>query len=248
MEVINDPAPEGRRFGSALKSAGDVARFLNGFTGGSYPLSAARLQSLRARPTRMAQEDIELKKKSPEHRARISRGLKRHYDRLRAQQRILPSDLRALRRRGGPVRRELRPLIEQAGRELEELLDAVGGETSPQRQILAQDVARIGLLVRALFMRFVQTEDEDIASKMGTLVATRRAGLQALGLDREIREIQLDEYLREKATQRSENRGADDIVAGSSIQAIHEAAEHENGGARDPEAEPKPEKPKDSVG
>ena len=45
-------------------------------------------------------------------------------------------------------------------------------------------MARAGVLVEALLLMFAQSGDPELASRIGTLLTTRRSGFQALGLER----------------------------------------------------------------
>ncbi len=149
-----------------------------------------------------------MKRLTPEHRARIARGLQRFHERRRAATRISPSDLRTLAQPGSPVRAELRPLLRAAELELEHLVAAVGGDqASAQRVLLAQDCARLGLLVRALMRRFGQGADPDVAAKVGTLISARRASLVALGLDERRVELDLHEYLSQQRQDAQDRSG-----------------------------------------
>jgi hypothetical protein len=97
------------------------------------------------------------------------------------------------------VSRPFGPIVDAAGIEAGELIEALGGPdlVSPQRKVIIEDVVRIGVALKALLALFVQAEvpDPEIASKLGTLAASRRAGLQACGLERHEREVSLRDYL-----------------------------------------------------
>jgi hypothetical protein len=72
-------------------------------------------------------------------------------------------------------------------------------------------VARVGLLLRALVARFVQSGGEgprnaDLASRIGTLAGVRRSGLVAIGLERVAKPVQFDDYLRQNYGEAAENR------------------------------------------
>ena len=54
------------------------------------------------------------KSMSATHRERVRRGVLRHYAREREMARILPADLRALRRDGSGLRSDLRGVVEEA--------------------------------------------------------------------------------------------------------------------------------------
>jgi hypothetical protein len=100
------------------------------------------------------------------------------------------------------VRDELLPLLGTAEVEGVELLDALGGpdRVSPQRRALIEDTARLGLVLRASLVRFIQAGDGDAASRVNAAASARRANLVALGLDRVAREVPtLDRYLSARA-------------------------------------------------
>jgi len=146
---------------------------------------------------------------SPEWKARVGAGVRRHFEVRRERARIMPCDLIALARPGSAVRRELRPLLDAGEAELTALVGAIGAErASPQRLLVAQDVARLGVLVRALMLRFGQDGDGETASKIGTLIGVRRAGLLALGLDEQRHEVSLHEYLAQRAAEAAPANGS----------------------------------------
>jgi len=125
------------------------------------------------------------KRGSSEDRERKAGSGRRYWDLLRAAAEILPADLQVLRSRQGPYRPEVAGLAMRGAAEQEELLAAVGGgDASPQRRALVRDVARAGVLVEALLLMFAQSGDPELASRIGTLLTTRRSGFQALGLER----------------------------------------------------------------
>lgn len=158
-------------------------------------------------------------------RARISHGLRRYYDRKRREAEVKPQDLTRLRASGTvPVR--LVGFLEGAEVEAERLLEALGGpdRASPQRRALVEDVARLGLVLRAELARYVQAGDSDAAARVGTLANARRASLVALGLDRAAKPVpDLRTYLAEKAREKPPTSA--------------------NGGDPDPEPAPAGERP-----
>jgi len=48
--------------------------------------------------------------------------------------------------------------------------------------LIARDVATLGLLRDTMLRRWAETEDPELASKIGTLIANRRSGLKEFGL------------------------------------------------------------------
>ncbi len=142
--------------------------------------------------------------RSAEWRARISHGVRAANERRRARERVSPTDLTALSRPGAPVRPELRGLVDAAGSELEELVGALGGREAdtPQRLLLVHDCARLSVLIGALFVRWAQTQDEETATRLGTLIGARRAQLRELGLERHEKTLDLQSYLAARARER----------------------------------------------
>jgi len=151
-----------------------------------------------------------------EWRARDAEGVRRSWDLVRRAAVILPADLRALRSRSGPFRPAVVALAAAAADEEQRLLAEIGGElASEQRRLLVRDVVFLGLLSRALVMQFAQTEDADLATRAGSLLGQRRSALQALGLERALRDVpDLRSYLAERA-----NGGAPQIDAESVAEA-----------------------------
>lgn len=135
---------------------------------------------------------------SDEWKARGVRGRAWAREQRRRRSQIAPAELEALRK-SGTVSESIRALglVDAAQAEAVDLLDALGGEehVSPQRRVLIDDVARIGLVMRAELARYVQKGDADAAGRVGTLAGQRRSSLAALGLDVRRVERDLDEYL-----------------------------------------------------
>jgi len=135
-----------------------------------------------------------------EWRERVGKGLRRYHALRRELARVMPSDLARLRETG-TLRPELLPLLGTAEVEAVELLDALGGpdRVSPQRRALIEDTARLGLVMRASLVRFMQSGDGDSGGRVNAAAAARRANLVALGLDRVMKDVpDLDAFLRER--------------------------------------------------
>jgi hypothetical protein len=139
-----------------------------------------------------------------------SESVSRWWEHRRALWRVSPGELVELQKHGN-VSESLKACAALAQEEALGLVSALGGieNISEQRMVLIQDTARLGLVLRAVVARFLQGDgDADLASKVGTLASARRASLQALGLERISKELDLTTYLAQKA---AENRadGAD---------------------------------------
>jgi hypothetical protein len=116
--------------------------------------------------------------------------------------RVSLPDVRRLRY-FGLVSDSLKPLALQAELELGELLTDKGeGVTAAERTIL-EDCARLGLILRAEFARYLQSQDPVAAARVTALAGQRRASLQAVGLERVAKEIDLAEYLKRKAAEKA---------------------------------------------
>jgi hypothetical protein len=133
---------------------------------------------------------------SPEWRRRVSEGLKHHYARKRKFAAVRPRDLARLER-SGTVAPALRPLLSIAAEEAYELTEALGGSDalSPQRRVVIEDLAAMGITLRATLALFLQSCDTELVSKISALASARRASLQALGLDRISQEIDLAAHI-----------------------------------------------------
>ena len=149
-----------------------------------------------------------------ETKRRISRGLRRYYQRRREAALVRPRDLERLRLSGivGPA---LRPLIEIAEREAEQIVGALGGpdRVTPQRRLIVEDLAAVGIVLRAELARYLQAQDADAATRVGTLANSRRASLAALGLERLENEIDLTTYLEQRGSHQSQAASGEVIQA-----------------------------------
>lgn len=120
----------------------------------------------------------------------------RRRQRERQRARISLAEVRRLRR-FGTISESLNRFASQAEAELAELLgdkpDASASET-----LILRDVARLGLLLRSEFAAYLEHRDERAAQRVTALVGQRRAALQAVGLERRARELDLHGYLEAK--------------------------------------------------
>jgi hypothetical protein len=110
---------------------------------------------------------------------------------------LAPRHLRALAK-GGTLHPALAPLVADARAEFCDLITALGGpeRVSAQVRALVEDACSVGLVLRSELALFAQSRDSQHGTRIGTLAATRRASLQAVGLDRVAREVpSLGEYL-----------------------------------------------------
>jgi hypothetical protein len=136
------------------------------------------------------------KYQSPEWKRRVSEGKKRSNARKRQLAAVRPRDLARLER-SGTVAPSLKPLLSIAAEEAYELTEALGGPDtlSPQRRMVIEDLAAMGITLRATLALFLQSCDTELVSKISALASARRASLQALGLDRITREIDLAAHI-----------------------------------------------------
>ncbi len=133
-------------------------------------------------------------------RDRVSSGLRRYHEVRRRVERVGARDLVAIER-SGQVPEHLRPLIGDARKEFLAWADDLGGEDalSAMERTLLDDAATAGVLVRASLI-FALRGDRDAASRVSTLMASRRAALTAVGLERRAREVpSLATYLAERS-------------------------------------------------
>jgi len=74
------------------------------------------------------------------------------------------------------------PAVTAFGREL---YDATGGDdASPQRKALVRSAMRLELSEAAISLRFRQTADPELASRLSSVATAKRAILRDLGLER----------------------------------------------------------------
>jgi len=147
-----------------------------------------------------------------EGRRRAGEARRRERAYRRELLRVAPSDLLALASGDfDAVRPELMPLVEAGADEAAALLLALGGtqNASPQRTIAAQDFGRLGAVLRGLLLRWAQTNDPEVASRIATIASARRGLLALVGLDEHRTEKSLEEYLRERAAQTSAGAAID---------------------------------------
>src|SRR5262245_56429224 len=113
--------------------------------------------------------------RNAETRARIQRGTLRGLEMRRRKARVAPAELRELMR-SGTVAPSMLPFVREAITEASRLTHALGGEAeiSEQRAVLIQDIARAGLVLRAVIAAFLQqpVADPELASKIGTLTGS----------------------------------------------------------------------------
>jgi hypothetical protein len=143
-----------------------------------------------------------------------SESVRRWWEHRHALWDVSPGELVALQKTG-MLSESLKGYAVLAQEEALALVNALGGdsEVSTQRMLLIQDVARLGLVLRAVMGRFVQGDgDPELASRVASITSARRASLQALGLERISKEIDLTEHL---ARRDAENRAQEAIGAKS---------------------------------
>ena len=114
------------------------------------------------------------------------RAGKRVRERHVREARVSLPDLRRLRY-FGLVSDPLKPLASQAEQELGELLADKGEAVTAAERVILEDLARLGLLLRAEFARYLETQAPDAAARVTALAGQRRASLQAVGLERRAR-------------------------------------------------------------
>jgi hypothetical protein len=162
-----------------------------------------------------------------------SQSVRRWWEHRRALVAVSPGELVELQKRG-TVSESLKHCAALAQEEALALTSALGGvdALSEQRLILIQDTARLGLVLRAVMARFLQGDgDPELASRVASITGARRASLQALGLERASREIDLAEYLKRKdAEDRVSDTNGDDHDT-SSVQATSAPPARDGGGA-----------------
>ena len=165
-----------------------------------------------------------------ETKRRISRGLRRYYQRRREAALVRPRDLDHLRA-SGTVAPPLWPLLEIAEQEAEELLAALGGpdRLTPQRRLIVEDLVAVGIALRAELARYMQAQDGDAAARVGTLANSRRASLAALGLERLETEIDLTTYLEKRGSHQSSQAPSEEVIQADGERSVRGsgAADHE---------------------
>jgi len=162
-----------------------------------------------------------LKRGSDEWRERVRVASIRGQALKAERRKVRPGDLHTLRM-SGTVRAELLPFIGLAERETAELVGALGGidAVSPQRRILIEDLARMGLCLRGELARYMQTADGEAAGRVATIGRARAATLAQLGLDRFERDVpDLRTYTAQRAADTAKDRLSDAIATPADIDA-----------------------------
>lgn len=108
--------------------------------------------------------------------------------------RVSLSDVRRLRQ-FGLVAESLKPLASQAELELGELLADKGDGVTAAERVVLEDVARLGLILRAEFARYLNSGDQTAAARVTALAGQRRSSIVAVGLDRRSHEVRLEDYI-----------------------------------------------------
>jgi hypothetical protein len=117
---------------------------------------------------------------------------------MKKANRVSLADVRRLRQ-FGLVADSLKALASEAEVELGELLADKGEDPTAAERVVLEDVARLGLLLRAEFARYLETGDQTAAARVTALAGQRRSSLAVVGLDRRSREIHLEDYIDLKA-------------------------------------------------
>jgi hypothetical protein len=128
-------------------------------------------------------------------KARIRAGQQNREKQCR-EARVSLSDVRRLRY-FGLVSESLKPLAKQAEQELGELLADKGDGVTAAERVVLEDVARLGLLLRAEFARYLEMGDQKAAARVTALAGQRRASLQAVGLERRAKPITVGSVVAE---------------------------------------------------
>ncbi len=137
---------------------------------------------------------------------------------------VTPRDLRRLRYFGA-ISEAVKPFVSEMGRELGDLLaDKGDGATAGERLVL-EDVARLGLLLRATFAAYLKAPDVELAKTVSTLAGQRRASLAAVGLERRAREVTVAAVVAEiEAAAQDAPSGANGAAPDAEVEDAHEVA------------------------
>ena len=191
-----------------------------------------------------------MKRHSERHRQRISAGVSRWHRLRRERAKVRPRDLDRLAR-SGVVAPALQPIVRVAADEAAELFAALGGidHVSEQKRILVEDLVAVGIALRGQLQLYLQGADGEVAGRIGTLAGARRASLVALGLERHVREVTLQDYLKqrdaERQEQEAERREADQAAQTARGDANGEATEAEVEQPGDPAGPAEDARPED---
>lgn len=146
-----------------------------------------------------------------------SESVRRYWKRRHALWNVSPGEFVELQKHG-TISESLKQSAVGTQEETLSIVAGLGGveNISEQRLVLVQDTARLGLVLRAVMARFLQGDgDPELASRVATITSARRQNLQALGLERVSKELDLQSYLAERAAAGAQDRAEEEIAARS---------------------------------
>jgi len=145
-----------------------------------------------------------------EHNAKIGEGVRRTASRKRKLESLLPAHVTAWKRRG-EVAPALRPVLEARLHHLAGIVEDLGGPseiTNLERAVLDGWLVAT-VTADALWSRYLREGDEAALDRVPTLLNSARAALQAVGLKRRARELDvLDVRDYERALDEQEDSAA----------------------------------------
>src|SRR5262245_18534892 len=115
-------------------------------------------------------------------------------ERLRAAARITPAGVRRLRSQQ-VISPRVAPFVAEMTAELGDLLADKGDAITVAERAVCEDLARLGLVLRVAFGRYVAAPSMEMARLIVATAAARRAGFAVLGLERRARTLDLHTYL-----------------------------------------------------
>lgn len=100
----------------------------------------------------------------------------------------------------GVVPESMKPLVRMAQQELEGFVQDLGGpeRVSAQERAVLEDCVRLVVILRAQLLRFMRSDGNDrhAATSATTAAAARRASLQAIGLGRRAKDLDVLDVLQ----------------------------------------------------
>ena len=130
------------------------------------------------------------KRGSPEWKARITEGLRRHHADRRGREHLRPSQIDLWIRRGR-IAPQLRPIVTVRASQAQQMAEDLGGDLTAMQQAAIEGWLQVQVAADAFFLAFAETGDVGCraAERLSSVVSAARSMLVALGLERRAKDV-----------------------------------------------------------